>query len=139
MSYVRYVLDTLFHKSVVTSVLMKICHEDSSINRRVLVRKLTMSDKENQSYRKSGQRSRYMYLITDVPLWINLRISYRVQQDSLKGPEVGGVDVLMLRTDVLYVSIAIPVTVFCACVSVLIAYTSVGLIYNKLQANTYVI
>lgn len=103
---------------------MKICHEDSSINRRVLIRKLTISDKEkNQSYRKSGHRSQYMYLITDVPLWINLRISYRVQQDSLKGPEVGGVDVLMFRTDVLYVSIPIPVTVFCACVSVLIAYT----------------
>lgn len=102
---------------------MKICHEDSSINRRVLIRKLTISDKENQSYRKSGHRSQYMYLITDVPLWINLRISYRVQQDSLKGPEVRGVDVLMFRTDVLYVSIAIPVTVFCACVSVLIAYT----------------
>lgn len=44
---------------------MKICHEDSSINRRVLIRKLTISDKENQSYRKSEHRSKYMYNVPD--------------------------------------------------------------------------
>lgn len=72
-----------------------------------------------------------MYLIMDVLFWINLRIFYWVQQDSLKGLEVGGVDVFMFWIDVFYVSIVIFVIVFCVCVFVFIVYLLVGLIYNK--------